>query len=72
MRRRKREISEGIFDEQDRRQEAGGILGHRSITPGVLEQFAQAFVGMEQPFTGDLQILINGADDQCDNGQDDN
>jgi hypothetical protein len=71
MHRRKRKISEGIFDEQDSRQQAGGILGHGRVTTGVPEQVAKVIVGMKEPFAGDLEIFVESPDDQGNDGQDD-
>jgi hypothetical protein len=72
MRRRKRKISDGVFDEQDSCQQAGGILGHGSVTARIPEQIAHIIISMQESLAGDLEIFITGADDQGDDGQDDN
>jgi hypothetical protein len=72
MRRRKRKISDGVFDEHDSCQQAGGILGHGSVAARMPEQIAEVIVGMKESFAGDLEIFIAGADDQGDDGQDNN
>jgi hypothetical protein len=71
MHRRKRKISEGIFDEQDSRQQASGILGHGSVTTGVPEQVAKVIVGVKESFAGDLEIFVESPDDQGNDSQDD-
>jgi hypothetical protein len=72
MRRRKRKISDSVLDEQDGRQQAGGILGHGSVAARVREQVAKVIIGMKESFAGDLEIFVEGADDKGDDGQDDN